>query len=122
MKRIVARFYRTASGKEPVRDWLTGMDSADRKIISSDIASVEFGWPSRMPAWESVTNDLHEVRSTIENGTAEVRTYFAIDGNVMLLLHGHRFETGNRDALELTLDRLMDHRNRCGTPLPEWEL
>ena len=119
MKRIVARFYRTEAGKEPVRDWLTNMNSADRKIVSSDIASVEFGWPRRMPAWESGTDDILEIRSTIENGSAEARTYFVVEGNVMLLLHGHKLETARGDEIELTFERLKDHQNRSGTPSKE---
>lgn len=118
MKRIVARFYRTEAGTEPVRDWLTDMHSADRKIVSSDIASVEFGWPRPMPIWESVADDLFEMRSMIEGGTAEARTYFTVDGNVMLLLHGHRSEPNRRGEFELAYERLRDHRNRSGAPAP----
>lgn len=43
MQRLVARFYQTESGEEPVLDWLERMDSQDRRTIGSDIATVEFG-------------------------------------------------------------------------------
>ncbi len=42
-KIIVARFYRMASGREPVREWLLGLSAADRKVIGRDMMRVEFG-------------------------------------------------------------------------------
>ncbi len=42
-------FYKSASGKEPVRDWLKQLDKEDRKIIGEDIKTVQFGWPLGMP-------------------------------------------------------------------------
>lgn len=44
-KIIEVRFYATASGAEPVRDWLKEMDQDDRRAIGADIATVEHGWP-----------------------------------------------------------------------------
>jgi hypothetical protein len=41
-KRLPARFYRTSSGREPVREWLREMPVADRRIIGEDIKDVEF--------------------------------------------------------------------------------
>jgi hypothetical protein len=43
MKRIVARFYQTVDGDEPVRDWLQSLDKSDRRIVGADIGTVEFG-------------------------------------------------------------------------------
>jgi hypothetical protein len=46
IKVIQAVFYRNSAGTEPVRDWLLmEMDAADRKIIGTDIRTVEMGWP-----------------------------------------------------------------------------
>ncbi len=45
LKKIPARFYRNASGTEPVRDWLRSLSREDRKEIGKDIATVEYGWP-----------------------------------------------------------------------------
>lgn len=49
LKRLPARFYRTESGREPVREWLKGLDQEDRRIIGEDIKDVEFSWPIGMP-------------------------------------------------------------------------
>jgi phage-related protein len=49
MKRLPAAFYASPTGREPVREWLKGLDRADRKIIGEDIKDVEFSWPIGMP-------------------------------------------------------------------------
>ena len=40
VKRIPAIFYRTGRGAEPVRDWLKGLNKADRLLIGADIKTV----------------------------------------------------------------------------------
>ena len=62
---IPAAFYCTETGTEPVREWLKGLDPEDRRIIGTDIRTVEFGWPVGMPVCRPMGNGLFEVRSTI---------------------------------------------------------
>jgi hypothetical protein len=49
LKRLPARFYRSDSGREPVREWLQGLEPEDRKAIGEDVKDVEFSWPIGMP-------------------------------------------------------------------------
>jgi hypothetical protein len=42
-KRIPARFYRSETGSESVREWLKSLDKPDRFLIGTDIKIVEFG-------------------------------------------------------------------------------
>ena len=42
-------FWRSANGREPVREWLKSLDAADRRVIGEDIKDVEFSWPIGMP-------------------------------------------------------------------------
>jgi hypothetical protein len=42
-------FYRTASGREPVCDWLRALDRESRRVIGHDIKTVQAGWPLGMP-------------------------------------------------------------------------
>ncbi len=49
LKILPARFFKTASGTEPVREWLKGLDKEDSRIIGGDIRTVEYGWPIGMP-------------------------------------------------------------------------
>ncbi len=112
MKRIVARFYRTEAGNEPVKDWLLNLSKDDRIIVSKDIAKAEFGWPIGMPICEKVEKEIWEVRSTIKKGKVEARTYFSVEGSLMLLLHGKEGKSGQDDAIKLAKSRLASHRQR----------
>jgi hypothetical protein len=41
------------------------LDPEDRRIIGTDIRTVEFGWPIGMPVCRPMGNGLFEVRSTL---------------------------------------------------------
>lgn len=115
MKRIAARFYRTANGSEPVRMWLLSLDPNDRRIVGKDIATVEFGWPVGMPVCRALKDGLFEVRSTVRSGRIEIRTYFSIERDVMLLLHGVQGKQRQDDAIRMAAERLRDHRRRSAS-------
>jgi phage-related protein len=87
MKRITARFYRNASGAEPVREWLLELNKDDRKAIGTDIATVEFGWPIGLSVCRPIGKGLYEVRTNL-SGNRIARVLFTIVGDVMVLLHG----------------------------------
>ena len=42
-------FFRTAAGREPVREWLLELAKEDRKVIGEDIKLVQFRWPLGIP-------------------------------------------------------------------------
>jgi hypothetical protein len=42
-------FFRTASGNEPVREWVKSMPREECRIIGEDLKTVQFGWPLGMP-------------------------------------------------------------------------
>jgi len=86
-KKISVVFFQSDRGKMPVRDWLVGLTTKDKKIIGEDIKTVEFGWPIGMPVVRSLGDKLFEVRSILENGD-EARIIFTIYKNLMVLLHG----------------------------------
>ncbi len=86
-KKIEANFYRSDTGKEPVREWLLTLDREDRRIIGSDIQKIEFGWPIGMPYSCNLEKGLYEVRSNISSGRI-ARVLFCIQDNRMILLHG----------------------------------
>ncbi len=54
LKILPARFFKTASGTEPVREWLKDLDKDDSRIIGGDIRTVEYGWPIGMPVCRSI--------------------------------------------------------------------
>lgn len=83
---LEARFFRTAAGNEPVREWLRCLTREDRKSIGEDIKTAQFGWPIGMPLIRKLEKGLWEVRITLEDGIA--RVIFTVVGNRMILLHG----------------------------------
>lgn len=107
MKRLPARFYRTSSGREPVREWLKSLTSADRKIIGEDIKDVEFSWPIGMPLVRPLGRGLWEVRSDLPQiGIA--RVIFCVDQERMILLHGFIKKTQKtpQQDIELAIKRM----------------
>jgi phage-related protein len=68
LKRVPARFYKTSGGNEPVREWLKQLGALERKIVGTDIKTVEYGWPMGMPTCRSMGKGLYEVRSSLPNG------------------------------------------------------
>ena len=89
LKKLPAAFYATVGGNEPVKDWLRALTLADRKIVSQDIAKVEYGWPVGMPVCRSLGNGLWEVRSTFEDGRIARVLWIAVCGRLVLLLGFH---------------------------------
>jgi len=86
-KKIVAEFYRTLRGNEPLREWLLKLNREDRRIVGKDIQKVEFGWPIGMPYSKPLGHGLYEVRSDISDKRI-ARVIFLITNNKMVLLHG----------------------------------
>lgn len=104
-KKVSAVFYQTASGNEPVRDRLKqdiGYD--ERRVIGSDIATVEFGWPIGMPVSRSLGGGLHEVRSNLP-GNRIARVIFCVHAEQMILLHGFIKKTRATPKTDLNLAR-----------------
>jgi len=108
---LSVRFYRTDSGKEPVRDWLIRLAPAQRKRIGEDLKSVQFGWPLGMPLVRKLEPDLWEVRSILPQGIA--RVLFTVVGHIMVLLHGFIKKSQKTPPQELeTARRRLRHAQR----------
>jgi phage-related protein len=109
--RLVAIFYRTKSGNEPVREWLKDLSKDERRAIGEDIAYVQFKWPIGKPRVDHLRGEVWEVRTTIGNRIA--RTLFAVDDGVMILLHGYIKKTQQTPDSELALaaKRFKDYIN-----------
>jgi phage-related protein len=105
-KRLPARFYRSDSGREPVREWLKGLQPDERKVLGEDIKDVEFSWPIGMPLVRSLGRELWEVRSSLPRGRI-ARVLFCVERGGMVLLHGFikkTQRTAQRD-IDLALKR-----------------
>lgn len=86
-KKLVARFYQSATGKKPVREWILSLSIEDRHTIGTDIQKVEFGWPIGRPHCAPVGDGVWEVRSEFSGHRIARVLFFMRDGE-MVLLHG----------------------------------
>jgi phage-related protein len=91
-------FYRTDAGSVPVREWLKSLKKDDRRIIGTDIKTVQYGWPLGMPL----------VRK-IEPGLWEARILFTVVEDKMVLLHGFI-----KKSQKLPLTELATAKHRLG--------
>ena len=80
-------FYRTSGGAEPVLDWLRNLSTEDRRMIGTDLATVQFGWPIGMPLCRSLGGGLWEVRSTLPSQRIARLLFFVHQGRIGVV-HG----------------------------------
>jgi len=104
LKKVPARFYRSSSGREPVREWLKALDSGDRQAIGQDIATVEYGWPVGMPVCRPLGAGLWEVRSTLPSHRI-ARVMFMLAQGHLVLLHGFIKKTQETPKVEMAIAR-----------------
>ena len=104
---LSVHFYRNATGKEPVRNWLVAeLSPKARQLIGADIKTVQLGWPIGMPVVRKMAPGLWEVRSRIPEGIA--RVLFTVVDSRMVLLHGFvkKTQATPRTDIELARHRL----------------
>ena len=111
--RLAVRFFRTAADREPVREWLNGLDRDANRTIGEDIKTVQYGWPIGMPVVRKLDRDLWEVRSALHNATA--RVLFTVGESTIILLHGFikKSQKTPKKDLAVALNRL--HTLQDGT-------
>jgi phage-related protein len=84
---IPVKFYRTGAGREPVLEWLRGLDREERRSIGVDLMRVQFGWPIGMPLVRSLRDGLWEVRSSLPRGKI-ARLILCFHEGTLVVLHG----------------------------------
>ena len=108
---LEVKFYATASGNEPVREWLKDLPKEDKSIIGQDIKTVQFGYPSGMPLTRLLhgTEGFEEVRSYISGGQI-ARIVFYVEDDIMILLHAFIKKTQKtpQKDLDLAIKRYKD--------------
>jgi phage-related protein len=103
LKKVPAIFFRTAGGREAVRDWLKTLPIPDRKAIGDDIRAVEFGWPLGMPLVRPLGDGLHEIRARLPSRRIARVIFFVSDRGYLVLLHGFIKKTQKLPADDLAL-------------------
>jgi hypothetical protein len=84
-KKLPARFYVSATGRNPVREWILQLPETDRHSIGKDIQRVEFGWPIGRPHCAPLGRGLWEVRSPLSSNRI-ARVIFCMGEKAMILL------------------------------------
>jgi phage-related protein len=100
---LECRFYRTATGNEPVRDWLKALPALARQEVGSDLGRVQWTWPVGKPLVDGLCAVLFEVRTSLSGNI--YRVLFCLDGATMVLLHGFQKKTQKLPKSELDLAR-----------------
>lgn len=102
------RFYATATGREPVREWLTELDRSTLRVIGTDLRTVQLGWPLGMPLVRKLEPGLWEIRSNVEAGI--VRILFTIAESEAVLVHGFlkKSQALPQDAIALARRRMKE--------------
>ncbi len=103
-KVLLVIFFRTASGRDVVREWLKSLPIESRKAIGSSVKVVQYRWPLGMPRVRKIERDLWEVRTSLSNKQI-ARTFFTIHENEMILLHGFIKKSQKTPANDLELAR-----------------
>jgi phage-related protein len=101
-RKVPVVFYRTRSGVEAVRDWLRGLDEADRNVIGQDLMRVQYRWPVGMPLCRALGEGLWEVRSSLPSNRI-ARVLFSVHQGRIVALHGFIKKTQKTPADDLAL-------------------
>jgi phage-related protein len=99
---VPVRFYRSATGREPVLEWLRSLDKEDRRAIGLDLMRVQFGWPIGMPLVRSFKDGLWEVRSSLPSQKI-ARLILCFHDKTLVVVHGFIKKTQKTPAEELEL-------------------
>lgn len=104
LKPIPLRFWRSTTGREPVREWLTELPLEDRRVIGRDIAKVQFGWPIGLPVCRPLSGGLWEVRSSLPS-KREARVLFGFHEGELIAVHAFIKKTQKTGSDDLSLAR-----------------
>jgi phage-related protein len=104
LKPIPLAFWRSATGREPVREWLKALAQADKKVIGRDIAKVQFGWPVGLPLCRPLSGGLWELRTTLPS-RREARVFFAFQEGTLIALHALIKKTQKTPIEDMVLAR-----------------
>ena len=97
------KFFRTATGNEPAREWLLSLPREERHAIGEDLLTVQYAWPIGKPLVDHLGDGLWEVRTRLPHRIA--RTLFAVVDNEIVVLHGFIKKTRQTPLRELELAR-----------------
>lgn len=103
-ERIPLVFFRSETGKEPVRDWLLELPKADRRVVGIGLKELEFGWPVGMPLCRAMGAGIFELRVSLASRRI-VRVLVCANDDKLVALHGFIKKSQKTPAGDLDLAR-----------------
>src|ERR1700728_2429383 len=101
---IPLAFWRSATGREPVREWLNELSRENKRTIGRDIAKIQFGWPVGLPLCRPLGGGLWEIRSSLAT-RREARVFCGFHDGTLIALHAIIKKTRKTPAEDLALAR-----------------
>jgi len=103
-------FFETASGKQPVREFILIQTKEDQKEIGADIRVVQDNFPIGLPLVRKLKPDLWEIRSTIKDGIS--RVFFTFFDEKIILLHAivKKSQKTPQKEIDIATERLKDFK------------
>lgn len=103
-QKIPLIFFRTATGREPVRDWLKELPVPERHAIGKDLLRAQWRWPVGMPLCRAMANGLWEIRTDLPTKRT-ARVLLCVYREKLVALHGFIKKTRVTPAEDLELAR-----------------
>jgi phage-related protein len=103
-QKIALVFYRAASGREPVREWLKGLEEAERQAIGKDLLRAQWRWPLGMPLCRPMGSGLWEIRTDLRTKRT-ARVLLCLYREHLVALHGFIKKTRSTPDEDLTTAR-----------------
>lgn len=100
MKEI--KFYKLPNGKEPVKDWLLGLDKSLRVKV---IRRIERIYDDNFGDFKQIESNLYELRFALGKG---YRIYYTIQNDVLVLLLNAGDKSKQSKDIELAKTYLKD--------------
>ena len=97
-------FFRTASGSEPVREWLKDLPPEDRREMGKDLMRAQWRWPVGMPFCRPMGDGLWEIRTDLPSNRI-ARVLLAVDEGTLVALHAFIKKTQKTPPSELMVAR-----------------
>ena len=97
-------FFRTESGREPVREWLKGLPEIERQAIGRDLLRAQWRWPVGMPLCRPLQDGLWEIRTDLPTKRT-ARVLICSYGGHLIALHGFVKRTRTTPDQDLALAR-----------------
>jgi|ERR1700688_2888315 len=109
LKPIPLAFWKSALGREPVREWLKELPREDKRTLGRDIAKVQFGWPVGLPLCRPMSGGLWEVRTALPS-RRQARVFFGFHDGMLIALHAiiKKGQKTPADDLALARQRLKE--------------